>query len=70
MAEKEAFNWSATIDEISAVVRFCGRADAAVKAIDALVEDVVIAAVKVDKPIAAELPKITFTSPALVSNAF
>ena len=28
-----------------------------------------IAAVKVDKPIAAEPPKITFTSPALVSNA-
>ena len=33
LAEKEAFNWSATIDEISAVVRFCGRADAAVKLI-------------------------------------
>ena len=67
-AEKLSFNCVATMEDMSAVVLFWGRADPAVKLIadDAKVP-VVIAAVNVESVIDGELLNITFTSPALVS---
>ena len=51
--ENESFSWVATTEETSAVVLFCGSADAAVKTIpDA---PVVIAALKVERVIDGEL---------------